>query len=161
MEEGNDHNRKVVFLGSDHGGFALKEHLKGFLEKQGYRLRDFGTHSSESVDYPDFAFLVARAVAEGRAAGLEAFGIMIDAVGVASAMVCNRVGGVRAAPCFCAFAARSAREHNNAQVLTLGGRVLGTTLAEEISTVFLTTAYAGGRHERRVAKIHRLTGEPT
>jgi ribose 5-phosphate isomerase B len=148
-----------VFLGSDHGGLELKNHLKGYLEKQGYLVRDFGTHTPESVDYPDIAFLVGRAVAEARAAGLHAFGIMIDAVGVASAMVCNRVAGVRAAPGWCELSARSAREHNDAQVLTLGGRVVGRALAESIVTTFLESEYLGGRHQRRVAKIHSLTGE--
>ena len=151
---------RVVFLGSDHGGFELKERLEAFLEAKGLTVKDLGTHGPESVDYPDFAYLVARAVAEARAAGLEAYGVMVDSVGVASAMVCNRVPGIRAACCWDEFVARSAREHNDANVLTLGGRVLGQALAERILEVFLETAYAGGRHARRVAKIHLLAGEP-
>ncbi len=149
----------TVFIGSDHGGFDLKNHLASFLEKEGFKVKDFGTHSRDPVDYPDIAFLLARAVAEARSAGEEVFGIMIDAIGVASAMVCNRVPGIRAAVCWCEFAAESAREHNNAQVVTLGGRILGTAAAERILKVFLTTGYAAGRHEKRVFKIHALTGE--
>lgn len=151
---------KTVFIGSDHGGFDLKSHLEAFLRKEGFRVKDFGTHSRDPVDYPDIAFLVARAVAEARSAGEEVFGVMIDAIGVASAMVCNRVGGIRAAPCWCEFAAESAREHNNAHVVTLGGRILGPAAAERILKVFLTTEYSAGRHEKRVYKIHALTGEP-
>lgn len=150
---------KTVFIGSDHGGFDMKSHLIAFLEKQGVTVKDFGTHNRDSVDYPDIAFLVARGVAEARAAGRDVFGVMIDAVGVASSMVCNRVAGIRSAPCWCEFAAESAREHNDAHVVTLGGRILGLSLAERIVKTFLETDYAGGRHERRVAKIHTLPGE--
>jgi len=149
----------TVFIGSDHGGFDMKQYLVGVLEKEGVSVKDFGTHSRESVDYPDVAFLVARGVAEARSAGRTVFGVMIDAVGVASSMVCNRVAGIRAAPCWCELAAESAREHNDAHVVTLGGRVLGLLLAERIVKTFLKTPYAGGRHERRVAKIHSLPGE--
>lgn len=152
-------SKLTVFIGSDHGGFDLKNHLIGFLKKEGFEVKDFGTHSKDAVDYPDVAFLVARGVAEARSAGREVFGVMIDAIGVASAMVCNRVAGIRAAPCWCEFAAESAREHNNAHVLTLGGRVLGTGMAERVLRKFLETDYAGGRHERRVVKIHSLPGE--
>lgn len=149
----------VVFLGSDHGGFALKEHLAAFLTKAGYLVRDLGTHGTDSADYPDFAMLVAQATAEALSRGLTARGIMIDAVGVASSMVCNRVPGIRSAPCWNEFSAHSAREHNDANVLTLGGRVLGTSLAEKIVETFLNTPFGGDRHLRRVRKIHELAGE--
>lgn len=153
-------NRPAVFIGADHGGVELKAHLVAALEKQGYLVRDFGTHGSEPVDYPDIAFLVARAVREARVAGVVSFGVMIDGVGVASAMVCNRVPGIRAAPCWCEFTARSAREHNDAQVITLGGRLQGPALAEALVMTFLTTPFGGGRHQVRVDKIHTLAGEP-
>ena len=150
----------MIIVGCDHGGLELKVHLKGWLDKQGYPVRDLGCHSSDPVDYPDIAFLVARGVAEARAGGVEAFGIMIDGVGVASSMVCNRVPGIRSAPCWNEFSARSAREHNNAWVMTLGGRLIGTALAEKLVETFLTTPYGGGRHQSRVDKIHLLAGEP-
>ena len=150
----------VVFIGSDHGGFALKQHLARHLTDAGYLVRDLGTHGTDSVDYPDFAMLVAQATAESQARGLVARGIMVDAVGVASAMVCNRVAGIRAAPCWDEFSVHSAREHNDANVLTLGGRVLGTALAERIAERFLSTPFGGDRHLRRVRKIHELAGEP-
>ncbi|MFH2005492.1 MAG: RpiB/LacA/LacB family sugar-phosphate isomerase [bacterium] len=152
--------KPLVLLGCDHGGLELKEYLKGVLDKQGYNVRDLGTHSPAPVDYPDIAFLVATGVRDARRAGQEAFGVMIDGVGVASSMVCNRVEGIRSAPCWNEFTARSAREHNNAQVITLGGRLLGTLLAQSLVETFLTTPYGGGRHQPRVDKIHLLAGEP-
>jgi len=153
-------SKPPVYIGCDHGGLELKEHLKAALEKQGYLVRDFGTHSKDAVDYPDIAYLVARAVAETRKAGVEAFGVMIDGIGVASSMVCNRVPGIRSAPVWNEFSARSAREHNNAQVITLGGRVMGDKLAESLLMTFLETPFGGGRHQPRVDKIHLLAGEP-
>jgi len=149
----------VVFLGSDHGGFALKEHLAAFLGRAGYLVKNLGTHGTDAVDYPDFAMLVAQATAEAQVRGLVARGIMIDAVGLASSMVCNRVPGIRSAPCWDEFSVRSAREHNDANLLTLGGRVLGTSLAERIVELFLTVPFGGDRHLRRVRKIHELAGE--
>lgn len=156
----NGSARPTIFLGCDHGGVELKNHLKGHLEKRGYPVTDYGTHSPDPVDYPDIAFLVARAVSESRAGGNAAFGIMIDGVGVASSMVCNRVAGVRSAPCWNEFSARSARQHNNANVMTLGGQLMGPALARTIVDVFLQSDYEGGRHQRRVDKIHTVAGEP-
>jgi len=152
--------KPFVLIGADHGGVTLKEQLKAWLDEQGYPFRDLGSHGSDPVDYPDIAFLVARAVAELRAGGHEAFGVMIDGVGVASSMVCNRVPGIRSAPCWNEFSARSAREHNNAQVVTLGGRLIGDALACKLLDTFLTTPFGGGRHQSRVDKIHLLAGEP-
>ena len=142
-----------IFIGSDHGGFGMKEDIKGFLGELGYPVCDLGCHSTEAVDYPDFAFLVADAVRQARAAGAGGFGIMIDTIGVASAMVANKVPGIRAAPAFNAFAVRSSREHNDANVLTLGGGVLGAGLARALVKTWLETPYGGGRHQRRVDKI--------
>jgi len=152
--------KPFVLIGADHGGVVLKAQIKACLEKQGYDLRDLGAHGPDPVDYPDIAFLVARGVAEARAGGRETFGIMIDGVGVASSMVCNRVPGIRSAPCWNEFSARSAREHNDAQVMTLGGRLLGDALACKLVETFLTTPFGGGRHQPRVDKIHLLAGEP-
>ncbi len=151
--------KPLVLIGADHGGVILKEQLKAWLDKQGYPLRDLGAHSADPVDYPDIAFLVARGVVEARAGNQEAFGVMIDGVGVASSMVCNRVPGIRSAPVWNEFSARSAREHNDAQVMTLGGRLIGDALACKLLETFLTTPFGGGRHQARVDKIHLLAGE--
>ncbi len=139
----------VVALGSDHGGFQLKEILQKYLTEIGYTVADVGTRSEQPCDYPDFAYAVASLVANGQASK----GIMIDAVGVASAIVANKVPGIRAVPCTTEFAARSSREHNDANVLTLGGRVIGPELAKSIVRVWLETWFGGGRHQARVQKI--------
>lgn len=139
----------VIAVGSDHGGFQLKQLIKKYVLDLGYTVADVGTTSEEACDYPDFAFAVASLVASGQAAK----GIMIDAVGVASAIVANKVSGVRAVPCYSEFVARSSREHNDANVLTLGGRVLGTEVAKSIVKVWLETWFGGGRHQARVKKI--------
>jgi ribose 5-phosphate isomerase B len=140
---------RVVALGADHGGFELKNTLKSYLTDWGYEVRDFGTDSSQAVDYPDFALAVAQAVARGEAWR----GIMVDSIGVGSAMAANKVRGVRAAPCYDRATARSSREHNDANVLTLGGKMLRTDEAREITRVWLDAKFAGGRHQGRVDKI--------
>jgi ribose 5-phosphate isomerase B len=140
---------RVVAIGADHGGFELKEILKGYLADWGYAVRDQGTDSTQAVDYPDFAWAVAQAVARGEAWR----GIMVDSIGVGSAMAANKVRGIRAAPCADRATARSSREHNNANVLTLGGRMLRPDEAREILRVWLDTEFAGGRHQGRVDKI--------
>lgn len=139
----------VIVLGSDHGGYKLKETLKKYLADGGYTIADVGTDSEEACDYPDFAFAVAKMVESGQAVR----GIMIDGVGVASAIVANKVPGIRAVPCYDEFVARSSREHNDANVLTLGGRIVGSELAKSIVKIWLDTPFAGGRHEGRVGKI--------
>lgn len=141
-----------VALGSDHGGLGLKEALLRYAKAQGHDCLDFGTHATDPVDYPDFAALVADAVA----AGVVERGIVVDGAGVGSAIAANKVAGVRAALCHDAFTARNAREHNDANVLTLGSRVTGEGVAEEIVRIFLTTDFAGGRHQRRVNKLNDL-----
>ncbi|MBI4541410.1 MAG: ribose 5-phosphate isomerase B [Gemmatimonadetes bacterium] len=145
-------DRQVVALGTDHGGHPLKEHLKPALAELGYDVWDMGTHGPEPVDYPDFAVAVARAVAEGRAWR----GIMIDGAGIGSAMAANKIRGVRAALCYDRTTAENAREHNDANVLTLGAGLIGTRLALEIVRTFLATPFGGGRHARRVEKINLL-----
>jgi ribose 5-phosphate isomerase B len=144
----------TVALGADHGGYPLKEELKRALGELGCEVRDLGTHSTAAVDYPDFAVAVARAVADGTAR----FGIMVDGAGIGSSMAANKVPGVRAALCYDLTTAQNAREHNDANVLTLGGTLIGTRLALEIVRAFLATPFAGGRHAPRVAKINRLDG---
>lgn len=118
-----------VIIGSDHGGFALKTDLIGFIRELGHEVVDYGTHSIDPVDYPDIALLVASAVAADPERTL---GIMVDGAGIGSAMTANKVPGVRAAPCYDPFTAKNSREHNDANVLTLGGRVTGVGLARDI-----------------------------
>jgi ribose 5-phosphate isomerase B len=147
---GNSPNSSaVIALGSDHGGYRLKETLKQYVGELGYSVADVGTNSEEACDYPDFAYAVAAMVASGQASR----GIMIDGVGVASAIVANKVPGIRAVPCYDEFVARSSREHNDANVLTLGGRIVGSELAKSIVKVWLETWFGGGRHQARVQKI--------
>lgn len=145
-------SKDVIAIGSDHGGFQLKEQLKPFIEGLGYKVVDVGTYTEEACDYPDFAYAVGRMVSLGDATK----GIMIDSVGVASAMVANKIPGIRAAACDTEFAARSSREHNDANVLTLGGKVLGLELAKSITKIWLGTWFGGGRHQKRVDKITEI-----
>ncbi len=127
----------------------MKEHLKTFIEKMGYQVMDFGAYSKDPVDYPDIAFLVAEKVSTEAGA----LGIIIDGAGIGSAVTANKVPGIRAASCYDSYCARNSREHNDVNILTLGGRVTGLGTAEEIVKVWLTTSFAGGRHSRRVDKI--------
>lgn len=141
--------RKVVAIGADHGGFDLKEILKPDLVAQGYEVIDAGTGSKEAVDYPDFAHEVARLVSTGKAWR----GIMIDGAGIGSCMVANKVPGVRAGMAYDVSSASNGREHNDANVLTLGAGLIGANLARQIVKVWLSTEFGGGRHESRVNKI--------
>lgn len=138
-----------VVIGSDHGGFEMKQELVKAIEAMGIPVIDFGAYSKDPVDYPDIAHLVATKVAADR----EYVGVVIDGAGVGSAMTANKVPGVRAAHCHDTFTARNSREHNDANVLTLGGRVIGGGAAEEIVKVWLGSSFLGGRHARRVEKI--------
>ena len=138
-----------IIIGSDHGGFELKEILKDYLTELGLEFDDVGTHSTESVDYPDFAYAVAEKVRKD--AGL--LGVIIDGAGVGSAMAANKVRGIRAASCQDTYTARNSRLHNNANVLTLGSRSLGIDVVKEIVKVWLETRFEGGRHKARVDKI--------
>jgi ribose 5-phosphate isomerase B len=145
-----------IALGADHGGYALKEMLKRYLSDElGYRVKDVGTDSDASCDYPDFALKVARAVAAGDCA----FGIMIDGAGIGSSMAANKVAGVLAACCHDVRTVINSREHNNANVLTMGSTVVGRGLARQMVRVWLSTRFAGGRHDRRVGKILDLEKE--
>lgn len=139
-----------IAIAGDHGGFALKEKLKQFILKDlGHECQDYGCYKEEACDYPDYAFLVAEAVANGRCD----LGIMIDGAGIGSAITANKVPGIRAAVANEIFTARNSREHNNANLLTLGSQVIGEGLAKEIVRIWLGTEFAGGRHTRRVMKI--------
>jgi ribose 5-phosphate isomerase B len=141
-----------VAIGADHGGFELKEQLKGHLRDWGYGVLDLGTSSTEAVDYPDFAEAVGNAVARGEAW----LGIVLDSAGIGSAIAANKVPGVRAALCYDRATARNSREHNDANVLTLGAKLLAPEIAREIVALWLSTPFAGGRHQRRVDKIRAI-----
>lgn len=142
-------SKKVVAIGADHGGFELKEALKPDLTALGFEIHDVGTHSKEAVDYPDFAHAVAQAVGGGKAWR----GIMIDGAGIGSCIVANKVPGVRAGMAYDISSANNSREHNDANVLTLGAGLIGVSLAKQIVKTWLTTEFAGGRHAPRVDKI--------
>ncbi|HKQ58525.1 MAG TPA: ribose 5-phosphate isomerase B [Candidatus Eisenbacteria bacterium] len=142
-----------VAIGSDHGGYALKEVLRrAIVEDSGWEVSDCGTHSAEAVDYPDFAAAVGREVASGRCT----LGVIVDAAGIGSAIAANKVPGVRCAVCHDDATVINSREHNDANVLSLGARVVHRGAATRMVRLFLSTAFAGGRHERRVQKIMAL-----
>ena len=141
-----------MVIGADHGGVALKDVLLAFLRDRGHAVEDVGAFGPDAVDYPDFAVAVARAVVGGRAE----LGIMIDGAGIGSCMAANKVVGARAAMCYDVTTASNAREHNDANVLTLGGTLIGARLAQEIVATFLGTPFGGGRHAKRVQKIDAL-----
>lgn len=144
-----------VAVGADHGGFPMKEQLKGFLTGLGVSVRDFGTNSTDAVDYPDFAHLVARAVGEGH---VEA-GIVIDGAGIGSAMAANKVPGVRAAACYSIALAKNSREHNGANVLSLGSGQNSFDEVKQIVEAWLSTEISEDRHKKRVAKIDGIESQ--
>ena len=141
-----------IAIGADHAGFALKEHLVATLRRLGHDMDDRGTFTTQAVDYPEISADVARAVASGRADR----GIVLGGSGQGEQMAANKVPGVRAALCNDLYTARMSREHNDANVLTMGGRIVAFTLAEEIVSVWLTTPFEVGRHQRRISQIHEL-----
>ena len=141
-----------IAIGADHAGFALKQHLVATLQRLGHAVDDFGTHSSDPVDYPEICALVARAVVAKRADR----GIVVGGSGQGEQMAANKIPGARAALCNDLYTARMSREHNDANVLALGGRIVGCGLADEIVALWLTTAFEGGRHKRRVEQISAL-----
>lgn len=141
--------QRLIAIGADHGGYEMKEELKTFLTELGYQARDFGTFSTEAVDYPDLAHAVARAVADGACD----LGIIVDGAGIGSCMTANKVPGVRAALCYDEATARNSREHNYANVLTLGGRMISAQQMREIVRAWLGTPEGEARHGKRVAKI--------
>lgn len=148
---------KTVAVGADHGGFPMKEELKQFLTELGHQVRDYGTNSEAAVDYPDFAHAVAEAVANGHAE----LGIVIDGAGVGSAMTANKVPGVRAAACYSVAVAKNSREHNDANVLSLGSKTINSKEMREIVEAWLSTEIAEDRHRKRVAKITAIERQYT
>lgn len=141
-----------IAMGADHAGYQLKNHLAVELKNAGYEVDDLGTNSGDSVDYPDFAAAVGRRVASGEAD----LGVLVCGSGIGVAIAANKIKGVRAATCNELYSATMARAHNNANVLTIGARIVGEGLAEEIVHAFMGTNFEGGRHGRRVDKITAL-----
>lgn len=146
---------KRIAIGSDHAGYELKQHLVTFLTALGHTVDDQGTHSTESCDYPPICAGVGRTVRDGKAD----VGIVLGGSGQGEQLAANKVRGVRAALCNCLYTARMARAHNDANVLSMGARVVGVGLAEEIVTTFLATEFEGGRHARRVSQLADLENE--
>ncbi len=144
-----------IAIGSDHAGFELKEHLRGILHEDGHEVLDCGTDSTESVDYPPICAAVGRLVAAGDVDR----GVVLGGSGQGEQIAANKVNGVRAALCHDLYLARMSREHNDANVLALGGRVVAPALAEEILRLWLATEYEGGRHQRRLDQITDIENE--
>ena len=142
----------MIAIGSDHGGFALKQEILRHLEAAGYSVKDFGTYSADSCDYPVYGEAVARAVASGECER----GILICGTGIGISISANKVRGIRAALCGDCYSAEMTRRHNDANILALGARVLGPGLALKIVDTFLTTEFEGGRHARRIALISEI-----
>ena len=142
----------MIALGSDHGGFGLKQHIMDYLDSHGLEYRDFGTHSAESCDYPTYAKAAAEAVASGQCEK----GIVICTTGIGISIAANKVRGIRCALCTDPLMAEMCRRHNDANMLALGAGIVGANLAERIVETFLTTAFEGGRHARRVGLISEM-----
>ncbi len=141
-----------IAIASDHAGYALKEELKRFVRDLGHEVRDFGTHGTDAVDYPDFVVPAAEAVARGECD----LGILLGGSGNGEAMAANKVPGVRCAVCWESYTARVARAHNDANMIALGARVIGPELAREVVRSWLEARYEGGRHDRRLAKLRAV-----
>ena len=142
----------MIALGADHGGFELKEAIRAYLDENGIEYQDFGTYTTDSVDYAPFAAKVAHAVAEGKAEK----GILCCGTGIGISIAANKVKGIRAAVCSNAFCAEMTRRHNDANILCMGGRVIGTEDAVEFTKIFLNTPFEGGRHAKRIAQIAEI-----
>jgi ribose 5-phosphate isomerase B len=151
-ESSAEKSARVVAIGADHGGYELKQQLKSHLRDWGYQVLDLGTNSADPVDYPDFAEAVGQAVARGEAW----LGIVLDSAGIGSSIAANKVPGVRAALCYDRATACNSREHNDANVLSLGAKLIAPEAAREIVALWLSTPFAGGRHQRRVDKIRSI-----
>ena len=143
-----------ISIGCDHGGFALKENIRAYLEEQGHTVTDVGCKSLESCDYPDFGAAAARLVASGACER----GIVICTTGIGISISANKVKGIRCALCGDAFSAEMTRRHNDANMLALGAGITGPNLAQKIVEVFLSTGFEGGRHARRVDKLMQIEG---
>ena len=142
----------MIAIASDHGGYAVKEHIKTYLAAKGVECQDFGTHSTESCDYPVFGRAAAEAVASGQCEK----GIVICTTGIGISITANKVKGIRCALCSDPLSAELTRRHNNANMLAMGAGIVGTNLAERIVDTFLSAQFEGGRHERRVNLISAM-----
>lgn len=142
----------IIAIGSDHGGFELKGHLVKHFEEKGIEVKDFGVYNEDSVDYPDCARPVCKAVLDGECER----GILVCGTGIGISMAANKFDGIRAALCSDVFSAKMAKEHNNANIICLGGRVTGRELANMIVDTFIEAQFQGGRHADRIAKIHEI-----
>ena len=149
-----DADKTPIIIGCDHGAYDLKEKLKTFIAEKGIKVEDVGTHSEDSVDYPDFGVKVASLVSTGKFKR----GILLCGTGIGMSIVANKFRNVRAALCSEPFSARMSRLHNDSNILVIGGRVVGKALALEITKVWLETPFEGGRHERRLNKIKAMEG---
>ncbi|WP_282924194.1 ribose 5-phosphate isomerase B [Mediterraneibacter massiliensis] len=145
----------MIALGSDHGGYELKEEIKKYLEAQGIAVKDFGSFTPEAVDYADVAYEVALSVAQEECEK----GILCCGTGIGISIAANKVQGIRAACCSDCFSAKMTRMHNDANILCMGGRVVGAGLALMMTDLFLTTPFEGGRHQRRIDKIAKIEKE--
>ncbi|WP_022670673.1 ribose 5-phosphate isomerase B [Hippea alviniae] len=143
----------MIFIGSDHGGFELKEKIKVFLREKGVEFEDLGTFSEESCDYPDIAESVAQKVAQ-----TDSKGILICGTGIGMSIAANKVKGIRCALCHDAYTAEYARKHNNANIIAFGGRTTGVEIAKQMVEIFLREEFEGGRHKRRIDKIAKMEG---
>ncbi len=147
----------MIAIGSDHGGFKLKAEVIKYLNTNGYEIKDFGTYNEESVDYPDFGLAVAEAVKNGECER----GIVICGTGIGISVAANKVPGIRAALCTDSYMAKMSREHNDANILAFGERVVGTGLALDIVDTWLKTAFAGDRHKARLNKVSMIEAKYT
>ena len=143
----------MIFIGSDHGGFELKEKIKAFLKEKGVEFEDLGTFSEESCDYPDIAKAVAQKVAQTNSKG-----ILICGTGIGMSIAANKVKGIRCALCHDAYTAEYSRKHNNANIIAFGGRTTGVEIAKQMVEIFLEEEFEGGRHKRRIDKIAKMEG---
>jgi len=143
----------TVYIGSDHAGYELKENIESYLQELGYKMEDLGCHNTESVDYPDYAKMVARNVVKAQGASM---GILICGTGIGMSIAANKIKGIRAALCLKEYDAQMARNHNDANIICLGSRTLQPEVARRVVVKFLQSEFEGGRHERRVEKIKSL-----
>jgi ribose 5-phosphate isomerase B len=152
LTQGPFYKFKKVAIGGDHTGFAIKQIIIKFLKDEGYEVTDVGTNNEDSCDYPDFAIKVGELVQKG----IVNFGILLDATGIPSAITANKISSIRAATCYNEFSARSAREHNNANIIVMGAKTLGEETIKSILNVWLNSEFLGDRHQRRLDKITKL-----
>ena len=142
----------MLALGSDHGGYELKEHIKKYLDEKGVEYKDFGCYDESSVDYPDIAQAVCKSINDGESEN----GILVCGTGIGISIAANKIDGIRAAHCHDVYSAEMTKRHNNSNVICMGGRVIGRELAFKIVDAWLGAEFEGGRHQTRIDKIHAL-----